>query len=282
MKTIKELHLLVGLPGSGKTYFATEAQKKDYNREIQVIDFDSVYHTSMDTVVLQIKQGRIDTRKKHPPMLLGKIVYLDGLFCTHESWSWILRYYLGIQSIKIQKVFVDYWLPNKEACKWNDRGRRFKNSVQSIEQIQIERPEENSLRLEFEDYGVPIIVRKHIVERKPAYQVFAGEAGIELMEGRYFTSSYWCLGGEQWGYDGEKSPVDPEEPCNFDEFDSLMETVCPAITFIQYKRIYKACVQMKDRENPDYYSNTREGYWSCDVKHLYELLVDAGLIEELC
>lgn len=281
MKTIKELHLLVGLPGSGKTYFATEAQKKSRNHEIQIINFDYVFRTSVDTAVYQIKQGITEIIKETLPMLLGKIVYLDGLFCTHDSWSWILKQYLDEKSIKIQKIIVDFWVPNRELCIWNDRGRRFKNSVLSIEKIQIEIPDENSLRLEFEDYGVPIIVRKHIVERKPAYQVFAGEAGLVLVGDRYLQSCSWSLGGEILAGEDEKIPLSPEEPCNFDEFDSLLDTVCPTITLSQYKRIYNACVEMKDRDNSDYYSNSREGYWSCDVALLYDTLVDEHLIDEI-
>ena len=64
---------------------------------------------------------------------------------------------------------------------------------------------------------------------------------------------------------------------NFDEFDELIEKICPTITFLQYKKLYKNCVRMEERDNSDYYSSTREAYWRCDLKELWNMLDEMGL-----
>jgi hypothetical protein len=34
---------------------------------------------------------------------------------------------------------------------------------------------------------------------------------------------------------------------------------------------------MEERDNSDYYSSTREAYWRCDLKELWDMLDEMGL-----
>ena len=92
MKTIKELHVLVGLPGSGKTTFANQFSdtiKDEYGFErrnyktkkyADIVDFDSIYKKLGPQV-----EGEIDKNKVFK-MALPRFRYdtliLDGLFRT--------------------------------------------------------------------------------------------------------------------------------------------------------------------------------------------------------
>ena len=62
-------------------------------------------------------------------------------------------------------------------------------------------------------------------------------------------------------------------------FDELIERVCPNISFIQYKNIYRKCVTQKTRTDCDYYGGSKEkAWWECNLKDLYKILLEKGLI----
>ena len=70
-----------------------------------------------------------------------------------------------------------------------------------------------------------------------------------------------------------------EETPDFVEFDELIEQVCPNISFIQYKNVYRKCVVQKTRTDCDYYGGSKEkAWWECNLKDLYKILLEKGLI----
>ena len=95
------------------------------------------------------------------------------------------------------------------------------------------------------------------------------------------TSSTWRLGGDQrdcWGNGGSISPE--PQPSSFDEFDELMERICPNINFIQYKNIFNRCVNSDTESEGDWYGGTAYyGFYKCDMRDLYEALDERNLLD---
>lgn len=289
MKTIKELHVLVGLPGSGKTTFASQYSDRvrdsygfsyvnsKAKKFADIIDYDAIYKKVGFNDKLQINKDKI--LKMALPRLKYDIMILDGLFVTQEDVEWVLSVYLDnpkfTENFTVEKIIVDSWIPDKEACLWNDRGRRNIGAAFSIKIMEQEKIDVKQIEKRF---GIKTKLELHSIARKPDYRIFVEENDIKSVhDSKYLDSSTWSLGGEAWGWDGGKHTISPDEPCNFDEFDELIEKICPTITFLQYKKLYKNCVRMEERDNSDYYSSTREAYWRCDLKELWDMLDEMGL-----
>jgi hypothetical protein len=105
----------------------------------------------------------------------------------------------------------------------------------------------------------------------------AAENDLYKVNGKYLESQSWCLGGKSYDWHGSEHYLSAENPLNFDEFDELLEKICPQITYLQYKKIYAKCVTMEERSASDYYTQAREGFWKCDLEKLYEMLEEMGL-----
>lgn len=290
-KNIKELHVLVGLPGSGKTtfteqynpthldrYYIPKAKKLAY-----IVDYDAIYRKAGITDKLDVNREKIE--KMAIPYIKYDYMILDGLFITQKDVEWVLGVYLNnpkfTDRYTVDKIIVDVWKLDKEACLWNDRARRGIRGVGSALSIKVMEPERINIKAIEEKFGIKTKLELHDVVRAPAYQVMAAENGIDRVEdGKYLESQTWCLGGvgHSWASDSEYH-ISAENPANFDEFDELLERICPQITYLQYKKIYSKCVTMEDRAGGDYYTSCREGFWRCDLKKLYEMFKEVGLYE---
>ena len=282
MKTIKEMHILVGLPGSGKTTFASKYMNNDnYNRyyystkndkEADVLDFD-YYRATMGL------NFTFDDILRCKGSIYTNIIICDGLFLNQSEVEYLISFFMCNSNFnkryKIGKIIIDYWTPDINACLYNDRGRRDKNSVDTIKGIKLGKI--NPKEIEFK-FRIPTELVTHKIVRKPEYKVMADEYGVNVKNGKYLYSDTWCLGGTNRSYDGSLYPIDAEEPVNFDAFDELLEKICPTITFLQYKKLYSYCVTMQSKENNDYYSSTTDGYYCCNLEKLYEKLKEMGII----
>lgn len=279
-RVIKELHLLVGLPGSGKTTYSKEYDKwNSYRRnpkEGNIFDFDNIYRKAGFKPDMKIDWDKINSMKLKSISL--PYVIIDGLFTTNEEYEQVLGRFLNhpqYSYISVEKIIIDYWIPNKEACLWNDRGRRKTNSTFTINILDIEKPNIKAIK---EKFLIPTVMKTHTVVRKPEYLVMAGENGIyDIYNNKFFYSLPWSLGGYGHGFDGSRYPIDAEEPANFDEFDKLLENICPNITFLQYKKIYKECVRVEEFDVSDYYTTATEAKYVCDLEKLYDMLVDLNI-----
>ena len=289
MRTIRELHVLVGLPGAGKTtfanqfkdtivdeygYFRTNYKTKKY---ANIVDFDEIYKK------VGLKENGEINRDKVTKMAFSRfkydIIILDGLFITQKDVEWVLSIYLDnlkfTENFTVEKIIVDSWIADKEACLWNDRGRRKVDSSRSIQLLEQEKINVKQIEARF---GIKTKLELHSIARKPEYRIMVEENDIKSVKtDKYLDSSTWCLGGEAWGWEGGKHYIDAEQPCNFDEFDELLEKICPTIAFLQYKKLYANCVRIEERSNSDYYSNTREAFYRCDLEKLYDMLETMGI-----
>lgn len=280
MKTVKELHVLVGLPGSGKTTLSqTYKDNGTYatNKKVgNIIDFDEIYKKAGFRENLTINREKIEQMKL--PTINKPYVILDGLFIDQEEYEWVIGLFVNGEqyaNVTFENIVIDYWVPDKEACLWNDRGRREFNAALSINLIDIEAPDAKKIE---KLYGIPTRIKRHTIVRKPAYLIMAGENGIKTIhEGKYLHSDSWCLGGTEYGWNGGQWALSAEEPVNFDEFDEFLEKICPLITFLQYKKIYKECVKVEEFNSSDYYVRSTSARYVCDLEKLYNMLSDMGI-----
>ena len=281
-KIIKELHILVGLPASGKTTFANQYKcNSDYgyryykDKYADVIDFDEIYKKAGLKDNGKVNCEKVAKMALRP--LYYNILILDGLFVSQEEVEWVLGLYLNSEKFNysVEKIVVDYWIPDKEACLWNDKGRRNVDSALTIKSIDLPRIDVKKIEQKF---GIKTKLELHSVVRKPEYQVFVEENDVQnIKDSKYLESDTWSLGGESWGWDGSKHPVSAETPCNFDAFDELLEKICPTITFLQYKKLYNKCVTMEEKVDSDYYSRVNIGYYRCDLEKLWAMLNEMGI-----
>jgi hypothetical protein len=206
---------------------------------------------------------------------------LDGLFITQDDVEWVISVYLNnpkfTDKYTVEKIVVDVWMVDKEACLWNDRARRDVRPVSSELSIRIMEPERIDIKAIENKFGVKTKLELHSVIRAPEYKVMIAENSLTNIEEKYMDSQTWCLGGKAYSWRGEESVLYAEDPLNFDEFDELLERICPNLTFLQYKKLYAKCVSKEMRSSRDYYTDAREGYWRCDLEKLYEMLDEMGL-----
>lgn len=279
---MKKVLVLVGLPASGKTTFAKDYYKlnnkigrystKEYR--INHIEFDELFQSY-----------RYDKFEKH--VAIQKIVndnissnydevILDGLFLTNED---VLKILNEVDNhCNMDNIEVHYWEPNVENCLWNDKYRRDENSEITIKNAKVEIPDIEEIKFEFNKTDVKVII--HEVQQRPLWREFVCKYDIQLDKDDKMKSGSWCLGGSYqtcWGNGGSVSADD--QPTSYEEFDSLLEKVCPTITFLQYKKLYNACVSIGTYDEHDYYGgSTEHAYFICDIEKLYSELSEIGLI----
>jgi adenylate kinase family enzyme len=263
---MKKITLLWGLPGSGKSHYSKSIENK---RENFILDMDS------------FKAGDIKSLVSSVEYHLGCFshIILDGLVTTNAAADLILR---KIEEMAKQRQFsiqyeIAYWMPNIERCLWNDTGRRKIDSKITIKNMKVEEPSKELLT----KYNISLF-RKDIV-KKPVFKHWINTNNIDIDEKNRMQSSTWSLGGTSGNcWDDEEYEIDPEpQPICFKEFDELIECVCPKIGFMKYKKIHNECVSVETESHGDYYGgSTTEAFFVCDVKKLYEMLLEEDLIKE--
>ena len=186
---------------------------------------------------------------------------------------------------KYQLVFeLIYWNEDRESCLYNDKHRREVSSEISIKNLPYEKPDPQA----FPEISPKRFQNMRVVRKKPAVAWIAGL--LKKLEYDYFTadlivksmeikSGEWCLGGTWGSWDGKSGTVSAESPLEFDEFDRLLEEVCPSINFLGYKKLKSRCCTLVTKESGDYYGgSTTNSYHVCDVQKLYDSLVETGQI----
>lgn len=272
-KQRKTVTLLWGLPGSGKTYYKTEnAPQNGYKPQTVSICADAIARStyrpdwkSIDKLIAE------DVVCKMTPVNVQEII-VDGLLTTNaaaEKWIEAILKEAGDDYIVSFKIV--WWTPNKEACKHNDAGRRSESSVAQIENMPFEEPDATLVK----KYKIGV-TRKEVV-RKADYRLWAALQGLGDQD--TLESSTWCLGGTWGDYNGHTGTVSPSpQPLNFEEFDKLLEEICPNITFLQYKKLYGNCVEIRESSESSYYGGTTNyARYVCDLKKLYDGLKTLGI-----
>jgi hypothetical protein len=277
----KEIHILMGLPGSGKTTWRKRNESLNGINDISYCSLDCDEYLIEDPELYNY--GRYSTIPeviKHIFNInVDRFMCIDGLITTNKQVKEIIslihkkvkqNYYDNDNFI----IVIHHWKENRENCLYNDKYRRDKSCKTSIMNLPLEDPNGYDFNSDIE-----VKIEYHDVLKKTIYE---GEfEPISIKKDNTLRSQTWCSGGswgDCWGNSGSCST---EDPVSFVELDNLLERICPNLTFLQYKKIERECVEVETDYNYDYYGGCQhDSYYKCDLKKLYEIMIEMGLITE--
>ena len=270
------LEFMVGLPGSGKSTLAKELELK--NRSLRkVVNFDNSFELSNWDRANESDRARIIRNCFNDGLYNKRIetLILDGLFLTHEDIVRVLK--ATNKMFQNIEVIIHQFNEDRDTCIKNDGGRREVSSTNTILHADYELINKEKLEKMIVDAGcdnahVTKIV-KHKVVLKPGWERFF-RGKVSIFEDGKMRSDKWCVGGTCGSCWGDRvSPVTPDKQPDFEELDELLMNVCPSITFLQYKKIMRSCVDFEENYESEYYGGgcTYKRY-VCDMKKLYSTL----------
>ena len=288
---IYEVHILMGLPGSGKSYFANhwnyENSRDIFTEYFYIVDLDEYMckgDTLEDTLIFTFDQKEVLGRVWSNYEPTKRIIFVDGLILTFDNLNKVIETclkYFNIDKINDSVVFnIHHWNEDRETCLNNDNirtkfGNREESSSITIKNAPYDNIEHYH-RLDTKDINVKYNVIKHNVFKLDEFQYILNEYANE---GTKMVSETWSGGGE-WGNCWGDSGIIEEEPApEFTQFDDLLNKICPNITYIQYKQVYATCVYIDEDEEYGYYGGYEKKYnYVCNLNKLYDCLKEMNLI----
>lgn len=301
MGTVKNIHILVGLPGSGKTSWAI-SQLKHYKDRLYDCD---AYIKNKQYTNENIRETLVNEGHYASIVLNGyeeSNIYVDGLFLTEsavetviDSTFEMMSHYSSHDRANTINFIIEQWDCNREACIFNDnkrieQGDRAINAKVTIkyvpydEYIDIENLE---LHLGITLNSYPNFKTINITFKRNEHTVIAygGEESFVYKysptHDGYLISDSWSMGGDWANCWGNEGTISPEPQPDFVQLENLLEKICPNITFLQYKRLNQECVEVVEKGYPDYYGGCEHRAWyKCDLNKLYNYLKQNNLIKD--
>ena len=280
--------ILVGLPGSGKSYYAETTRNKimeHYNNYfggefVTIVDFDK-YRREPHMNIRGVMNSWYMASKAMDEKRVQHTYFFDGLFLTnkvlHDVLHEMYTYFNDARVTPMPTVKLVYFRENREACLVNDSTREKSRSAHiTIKTAEFEHPDMDALRQDFPAFDITI-------EERDVYQMTNLDKIIlpyrSYRNQEYVESEHWSLGGTWGSYTGASGDISPDkQPESFDEFDKLIEEICPNITFLNYKKVYSACVTVEEEEEHDYYGGCEHfAFYRCDIAKLKEKLRELNI-----
>jgi hypothetical protein len=277
---------MMGLPGSGKTTFAKELERKIGTHKTLYIDMDNLpsiyeyYYTDGADLYELLKMNVEQIQRSHT---INNII-IDGLILTNDD---IIKVINAVSFyVKELVVKIYHWNEDRELCLKNDGGRRELSSSTTILNAKYEKVDTDYICSKFDDNtisSVKEIIKKVVLkegwERYFRHSTIANEVNDDFK----IRSSRWCAGGTCGSCFHEGlSQITADERPEFYELDDLLEEICPTITFIHYKKLIKECVEIESNYERDFYGGgCTYNNWVCDLKLLYATLKDLDYIIEI-
>lgn len=310
---IFELHFLMGLPASGKSYWA----KENFNANTMcnhtgdfIVDLDKYLHyENYELTTPVIYSALNDSDMKH--YVGGELqntrevvkACIDGLITTYDDLTKVIDSTLTYIENRYKgcdyqiKLYVHQWNKDRETCMHNDKmrlnsGERKVDSKATIYLRPYEYIQKEQLKKYRENSHIAAIkFERHVVKKVNLYDMmFVPLIGFDqskyssdqVKKTKYMYSESWSAGGwwgDCWGNEGT---ISPDKPLNFKELDELFEKICPNITYLQYKKIQQECVEIDEYTEHDYYGGVEHlQRWKCNLEKLYEMLKEMNLVEEI-
>jgi len=263
--------ILMGLPSSGKTTFAKELESSN-NKLIRHIDFDDLLKRYKKEAVnwlayLSVQFGKWGTNT----------FIIDGLIHTNEQLTLVINEV--VKNKELTEIELHYWEENRVQCLINDINRRDISSAFSIKTLTLDVPNLDELKLLFENTTMKL----HKVAVKPDWLVFSDKYNLGCTINQpYLKSDSWSTGGSRGNcWNDEITYYDGDEPlANFEQFDNLITSIDPTISFLTYKKLYAISCSMGEIHEDDYYggSGSHYTYYQCNIEVLYNELVALGIL----
>lgn len=301
----KEIHILVGLPGSGKSSYAKSVcgdKKSNF-----IIDFDFHIFSKIKNMYTRddIRNVLKDTVDYY--LFIDSIphLYIDGLFLTmdivedliHETLSLYdkqLPYRIKPGESNVVKFVIDQWNEDRAACLSNDNFRYLDKKRKTPSAITIKNATYEDIDIdslnnhmgitlnEFQnirDKKVRVIVEKvdhkvilYNVKDKLLYD-YGALSGI-------LKSERWSKGGTWADYTGASGTIGEDEQPEFKELDEILARLCPNLSFLKYKFIMKEYVEIKEEAENDYYGGTEYyAHYEGRINEILNYLKQNNLLE---
>ena len=277
-----KVHIMMGLPGSGKTHFCINRKRdNDYNDVYLALDNYIKFYSISNAVKEALYESyQFDVYKNNE-------IYIDGLITTPEQCKEVMRSVYNYISKELGKLNNDFEIEfiieafkeDRDACLNNDKYRMIydsrKNTSESlIKNAPYEIPSLDYLKKCINKPNVTdIIVHEYDIYKTNSVleQIIDSSKNGKLYSNEWITGGRW---GDCWGNEGI---IEPDSPENFYQLDNLLEVIAPNLTFLQYKKIENECVELDEWHNFEYYGGvTYKARYECDLFRLQEQLKEMG------
>lgn len=287
-----EVHILVGLPGSGKTTFAYQIkdERKCYTH---IIDADSwsVQTEGVENYINDFfdRDGYEISCETCGTFACGEQIIFDGLMLTNEDVQKISNVFVNcISQLKWDgkqipaKFFIHQWNEDRESCLKNDVIRletgeydRTEASTATIKYAKYEMIDMDALRQMFPEYEFNYV--EHTIVAHSQKELVLENYG----DNGEIRSERWCVGGDVCNCWGSHWVIDNEdEPAEFTSFINIVNHFCPNISHEDYCKLWDACVDTDYDAEADYYGGCLHYRWyTCNLEQLFDKMEELGVIE---
>lgn len=292
--------LCTGLPGSGKSVYC------DVNYTGKVCTNFALEHLDM-----YLNEGRkynfypdekgyseynnFNYTLSHMRYKDNNTIVIDGLYLTFEERKKLLlhiidtyacdtprvkqnlpngryKHVFAPKNITIQEI---YWKENREACLSNDMLR---NRHVLAQQTILNSTYDSYIPKDF----FKDITNNNITINDPIFmdvEKYSNEKGIWECEKIYNGFKDYNKNDPDMIVSDWKDTEDPDISHEFDEFDAFIENICPDITFLQYKRIKKACnIKIEPYTSYDYYgSHTTYNRYKVNINDIKKAFINCNI-----
>lgn len=288
MNTKNEIHIMYGLPGSGKTYYCSQETAKSNAYDIRkYLDLDFYWKRTQngypnenwlrDALSSSIKNWFLFTSARTS-------LYVDGLVTTMKSLSDIIN--IIYEQNYTGDVIVHVWNEDRETCLKNDYKRRSQSSSISIKEMPFESiKHSNDIKAMIACIPKSSCIRliRHTVVTKPEWKQYYGDTlGITLddfKQSNFMYSDWWKTGGVTRDYLGGSSPVIPDETPKFTEVFDLMLLIDENFPLRYAIDILENFVTIEDKCEDDYYGGgIYYNRYVLDLVAMYDYLTEKNYL----
>lgn len=278
----KEIHILVGLPGSGKSSYAKsicEGKKDKIIFDFDLHIFKKIKNTYTRDDIRNVLRDTVDHF-----LFINSIthLYLDGLFLTndivediiHETLNLYdkrLPYKIKVGESNMVKFIIDQWNEDRAACLSNDNFRYLDNKRNTPAAITIKNATYEDIDVDSlnNNMGITLNEFQNIRDKKVRVVVEKADHKVILYNVKdkllydysalngILKSERWSKGGTWADYTGASGTIGEDEQPEFKELDEILARLCPNLSFLKYKFIMKEYVEIKEEAENDYYGGTK-------------------------